>query len=43
MDLEVLKNYRSVPNLSFVSNILERIILKQIEGHLAISKLMDML
>ena len=39
----MLKNYRPVTNLSFVSNILERVILKEIEGHLATNKLMDVL
>ena len=43
LDHEVLKNYRPVSNLSFVSKILERVILKQIEGHLATNKLMGVL
>ena len=38
-----ITNYRPVSNLSFVSKILGRVKLKQIEGHLATNKLMDVL
>ena len=34
LDSEILKNYRPVPNLSFISNIIEKVIATQIQSHL---------
>ena len=41
LDCNVLKNYRPVSNLSFVSKILEKIIFKQIVNHLQDNCLID--
>ena len=43
LDKESFKNYRPVSNLTFVSKILEKVILKQLEEHLVNNELMDVL
>ena len=41
LDNEVLKNYRPVSNLSFISKILEKIVSIQINKHLSTNKLLE--
>jgi len=41
LDHNVLKNYRPVSNLPFLSKVLERIVLKQLMGHLERHKLLE--
>ena len=41
LDCNVLKNYRPVSNLSFISKILEKIVFKQIVTHLQDNQLID--
>ena len=41
LDPEVLNNYRPVSNLSFISKILEKVVLKQINEHLAENNLLE--
>ena len=41
LDPDTLKNYRPISNLSFVSKLIERIVAKQINEHLASNKLLD--
>ena len=43
LDCNVLKNYRPVSNLTFISKVLERIAYSQILGHLTTNKLKDKL
>ena len=43
LDQEILKKYRPVSNLTFVWEILEKVILEQLEMHLASRDLMDVL
>ena len=43
LDKELLKNDRSVSNLTFVCKILEKVVFKQLEEHLANNELMDVL
>ena len=42
LDQNVLKNYRPVSNLSFVSKVIEKIVLSQLSGHLSVNKLFSM-
>ena len=42
LDNNVLKNYRPVSNLSFVSKLIEKIILSQLSNHLSENKLFSM-
>ena len=39
----LIKKYRPVSNLTFVSKILEKVVLKQLEEHLVNNELMDVL
>ena len=41
LDKEVLKNYRPVSNLPFVSKVLERVVAKRLDAHLDVNKLHD--
>ena len=41
LDQNTLKNYRPVSNLPFVSKILERVVLKQLNSHLASNNLLE--
>ena len=41
LDPDVLKNYRPVSNLSFVSKILERVVMKQLMKHLTENNLLE--
>ena len=41
LDVNVLKNYRPVSNLSFISKVLEKIVFKQIVTHLQNNDLID--
>ena len=41
MDSEILKNYRSVANLSFISKIIEKAITTQIQSHLINNDIVD--
>ena len=43
LDLEVLKNYRPVSNLTFVSKILEKVVASRLDDHLSRNNLMDSL
>ena len=43
LDQEILKNYRPVSNLTFVSTIMEKVILEQLEKHLVATELIDAL
>ena len=43
MDCNVLKNYRPVSNLSFISKALERVAYSQILDHITSNGLTDML
>jgi hypothetical protein len=42
MDQNVLKNYRPVSNLPFISKILEKVVLSQLVAHLAVNGLEDL-
>ena len=42
LDINVLKNYRPVSNLSFVSKLIEKIVLSQLSEHLSVNKLFSM-
>ena len=41
LDSEDLKNYRPVPNLSFISKVLEKVVLSQILQHINCNKLLS--
>ena len=41
LDQNILKNYRPVSNLPFVSKLLERVVLKQLNSHLASNNLLE--
>ena len=41
LDQDILKNYRPVSNLTFISKILEKVVLKQLEDHMLNNQLMD--
>jgi hypothetical protein len=41
LDPEILKNYRPVSNLPFISKILERVVCQQLDSHLSINHLQD--
>ena len=43
MDCKVLKNYRPVTNLSFMSKALERVAYSQILGHITSNSFTDLL
>jgi hypothetical protein len=41
LDKDVLKNYRPVSNLSFISKILEKVVVSRLECHLQPNSLLD--
>ena len=41
LDPEILKNYRPISNLSFVSKLIERIVASRLETHLTVYKLLE--
>lgn len=41
LDIEVLKNYRPISNLPFLSKVLERVVLKQLNNHMEINGMHD--
>ena len=42
LDCNILKNYRPVSNLPFISKILERVVLRQLQDHLSKNNLIEM-
>ena len=43
LDPEIMKNYRPVSNLDFISKLLERVVAKQLENHLTMNDLYEIL
>ena len=41
LDPDILKHYRPVSNLSFISKLLERVVLSQLNSHLQLNSLLD--
>ena len=41
LDKNILKNYRPVSNLSFISKLIEKVVVKQLDDHLKLNNLSD--